>query len=137
MDTFGYFQSSGERVGSGVNRGEGAGDGSIASEGDGASGFQVSRDEKVIDGGDIVGVAGGRGAESAVSRATVSSDLESVAGEEVRGGGGALELSSALDGEEGGGGGGADADEASRINSHSLSIISSKGHIICAEMVQN
>src|SRR3989338_10440928 len=104
MDAFGYFQSSGERVGSGVNRGEGAGDGSIASEGDGASGFQVSGDEEIIDGGDIVGVAGGRGAESGVSSRAVSSYLESIAGEKVRGGGGALDF-------EDGGGSGADAEE--------------------------
>src|SRR3989338_7758003 len=102
MDAFGYFQSSGERVGAGVNRGEGAGDGSIPSEGDGSSGFQVSGDEEIIDGGDIVGVAGGGGAEAGVSGRAVSSDLESVAGEKVRGGGGALDF------EDGGGGSGQD-----------------------------
>src|SRR3989344_6856539 len=99
MDTFGYFQSSGERVGAGVNRGEGAGDGSIPSEGDGSSSFQVSGDEEIIDGGDVVGVAGGACAESRVGGGREASDLESVAGEQVRGGGGALDF------EDGGGSG--------------------------------
>src|SRR3989338_6120977 len=106
MDTFGYFQSSGERVGAGVNRGEGAGDGSVASERDGSSGFQVSGDEEVIDGGDIVGVAGGGGAEAGVSGVREASYLQGVAGEEVRGGGGALDF------KNGGGGGSADIDVA-------------------------
>src|SRR3989344_1849927 len=54
-------------------------------------------------------------AEPAVSRTGKSSHLKGIAGEKVRGGGGALEFSPALDGEERGGRGRPDADVAGRL----------------------